>query len=426
MEEEVSFINDEFIKIRRLIENEIDNLLPESYAYIQRKAESYLYSYNIEIDPYEIRGIANRAYSRINNSWLNEAEDIISIFLNKSLADLEMGNDIMNPLQIFSDEMDLYIKNDLTRLTRNCTEMFVDEIIYEYSRKFGREKATVLAHGIGKQAEQIMEESISFLQRKVATRTQEMIQEYVIIHRNNPVNNEEKKKAQQGLIDYLKEIEETNREAINNNQLVKEKFLSLVNFIKYILNNDIDPRKLDINASIDFEHIKNELSISLKEYENKKNEELLNKEIKEEQKEIDEKNTPTIEPVVEETANIEQSQQPKHFAPQREVVEGPKQAPKHFAKPENTTPKPTSEPVPVPIVEPMPTVEQGQPVAPEPTIEKSKEATIVEAMEQIDFIKSMETVSEEHKQLLINQILENYNLTQDDIIEEKISSYHLG
>ncbi len=339
---EIEYFTKKLFEIYRLIESELDEILPDTYNYIQRVSESYIYEENLPFDSYDIRHIANRSFSNVSKEVMQKVDETIIMYISQIRRLLEDKEDLTITLSDFNNEIVLQVRNGINLATSKAMDIFEDELVYEYSRMIDRYEINNFSRRLKSRMENIFEENSSYITRIAQKKSQEMNDEYYIMQRNSKIENEEKKKAQQDVLKQINEIKVKCNSMMQESPEVKEKFSALENYIHYLVNNDVDVRNLDLTRKREFDEIICEFDLAIKAEKQRK----------------------------------EKLEETKEESPKMEDVES------------------TLEP---------------------PVQEAETNTDLEEVRQQIDFINSMQTVSDEHKNLIIQTILRNNNLSPEDL-----------
>lgn len=238
--------------IRKLpinIERTIDELLPDTYAYIGNITENFRYQYQIPIEGEEIRYLANQTFKIINKNALPEIYNFSYQIINQIEKSLEENESIERVLIQSKDYLIDAFTEVFNRYARIGIMDFETEFSYRYVRKIDSPSVRHLNSRLLNTLENLMEENIQSISKQISRQIDHIIDEYMIVQRKADSFKEEEKnsreEAKSVFENALTQIYENYKLEINESEEVKECFNSLQKFYMELISKGVTKDTID-------------------------------------------------------------------------------------------------------------------------------------------------------------------------------------
>ena len=221
--------------INKVIENSLDDFLPDTYAYIGNYVQKFSYTNNIPINFYEVKELVNKSFAIINKQALPNIEGEIYQMLWQLEKEAEENKDLTRTLTVIKEKIIDAVNGELKKSVRIGLMRFEDEFSWNYARKINTDDSRYLNRVLIIKLDELMNENIKETIKNVNREMDNIIDDYRII------NNKDKEDIEDNNIyeDTLNQIYLKYNKEINTDENVKEIYLELKSFYEELINKEI-------------------------------------------------------------------------------------------------------------------------------------------------------------------------------------------
>ena len=265
---ENSQIEEIICKIKNIpkeLEKVLDEILPDSYAYLHNYLQTLIDNNSLNIDSYDIKNLISHSFRTINVDFLPYYEEFIIYMVKQINCKLEEKNDIEKTLI----NMEYYSSEEIERKLLKSINLglmnFTDEFNYNYVRRINSDEIRYLSRTLIDKIEDVMNDNKRIINKEMKKQFEELIEMYKYMKKTK--KEEEPTGEISNLViqiyeEYQKEIEE-NEETKNHFENLKNYLISLNE-----MNKSLD--KIDEWDQAIIDDLKNKIIISLNENQNDK------------------------------------------------------------------------------------------------------------------------------------------------------------
>lgn len=273
-----NYQKDEIVnKIRNLpkyLEKLLDELLPDSYAYLQNYVQTFCDNNSLNLDSYEIKQLLSHSFRTINTVFLPYYEEFIIDIIKQIIRQLEDNNDIEKTLI----NMEYYSSEEIDRKFLKSVNLglmkFSDEFNYNYVRRINSDEIRYLSRTLIDRIEDVMKDNKRMINKSMRRQFEEIIEMYKYMKRNEI---EKQESSARDLSYLIIKIYEEHQKEIEENEETKIHFENLKNFIISLNEQNKSLDTLDAWDQAILDDLKNKMILSINENQNENSEEIHNK-----------------------------------------------------------------------------------------------------------------------------------------------------